>query len=48
MADALSVSYVTANKLARSLEELDILRETTGQSRNRIYVLHEYLHLFTE
>ncbi len=46
MASMLDVSYVTANDLVKDLEALDVLRETTGHSRNRVYSLHEYLELF--
>ena len=46
IAESLHVSYVTANDLVKNLEKLDLLKEATGYSRNRIYVLHEYLGLF--
>jgi Fic family protein len=46
MAAVLGVSYVTANDLAKNFVKLDIFKETTGYSRNRIYSLHEYLELF--
>jgi Fic family protein len=46
MAGLLGVSYVTANDLAKDLVKLDIFKETTGYSRNRIYSLYEYLGLF--
>lgn len=42
----LNITYNTANKLLKDLEELDILQETTGFSRNRLFVLHKYLVLF--
>lgn len=46
IAQVLDVSYVTANDLTSDFVRLGLFRETTGQSRNRIYVLHEYLALF--
>lgn len=46
ISEILEVSYVTANDLAKDFETLDMLKETTGYSRNRIYALTEYLDLF--
>jgi Fic family protein len=42
----LGCSYVTASKVVRQLENLGILRETTGQKRNRAYRYDAYLDLF--
>lgn len=42
----LAVSKPTANAIVNSLTEAKILKEKTGYSRNRIFVLHEYLDLF--
>ena len=42
----LSVSVPTANSLIQDLTKLNILKEITGYSRNRIFVLHEYVDLF--
>jgi len=42
----LNVSISPANTLANELEKKGILKEVTGFSRNRIFVLHEYLNLF--
>ena len=42
----LSVSATTANSLIQDLTKLNILKEITGYSRNRIFVLHEYVDLF--
>jgi Fic family protein len=39
-------SYVTANKLVDQLVELKLLREITGQQRNRRYRYEPYLVLF--
>ncbi len=50
--DAVSVSKiikksnVSAYKLIADLENLNILQETTGSQRGRIYSFHEYLALF--
>ncbi len=46
VADKLGMSFATANRLARSLEELKIIENITGYSRNRFFVLKEYLDLF--
>jgi len=43
---ALSVSTPTANALIKSLVELDILNEITGQQRWRSYAFEAYLKLF--
>jgi Fic family protein len=43
----LGVTAATANRLIKELDNLGILKEMTGFSRNRLYVLHEYLNLFT-
>ncbi len=42
----LGVSFNSANRLIKSLVELAILTEITGYSRNRLFVLKEYLDLF--
>ncbi len=36
----------TSNRLLNSLSDLQILEEITGYSRNRLYVLRDYLNLF--
>ncbi len=45
MQGALGVSYVTANNLAHSFENVGILEEISGQPRNRIYIYSPYLAL---
>ncbi len=42
----LGISFSSANRLLKSLTALGILRETTGHSRNRLFVLEKYLNLF--
>lgn len=41
-----SVSMPSSYKLLASLEELNILKETTGGQRDRVYVFDDYLKLF--
>lgn len=43
---AMGVSNPTAQKLLRDMCQLDILVETTGQMRDRLYAFEPYLHLF--
>ncbi|MEJ7662183.1 MAG: Fic family protein [Hymenobacter sp.] len=43
---ALGGSPTSTNKLLADLENLGILRETTGYKRNRLFVFKEYLALF--
>ena len=44
--EKLNMNFPTANRLLKSLTELGILKESTGHSRNRLFVLEEYLNLF--
>ena len=45
---ALDITQPTANKMIKALIEKDLLRESTGQKRGRVYVFHRYLNLFTK
>lgn len=42
------LSYPNANSLAAKFEELGILKEVTGQKRNRIYEFVEYMDILNE
>jgi hypothetical protein len=42
------VSYANANTIVWDMESLGILREATGQQRNRIFVYEDYIALFRE
>ncbi len=42
------LSYSSANNLAKELEVLGILEETTGKRRNRIFVFKPYMDVFME
>lgn len=44
--EELNMNYPTTNRLLKSLTELGVLTETTGHSRNRLFVLEKYLNLF--
>jgi Fic family protein len=46
VAATLEVSHQTASKLVRDLVKLDLLEESTGYKRNRLFVLRDYLDLF--
>jgi len=43
---ALSVQYVAANNLVQDFMNLGILKEKTGYSRNRIFIMNDYIKLF--
>jgi len=47
VAEFLDVTHRTAMNLIRDFEQLNILRETTGNQRNRRYLFAEYFSLFT-
>jgi Fic family protein len=44
----LGITAPTARKAVELLEDLDVLRETTGKQRDRVYSYHAYLDLLTE
>lgn len=46
IAKKLGISVSAANTMANSLEKTGILKEVTGFSRNRVFILHEYVALF--
>jgi Fic family protein len=45
-AEHLGVTHQSANALVKQLEGLQILNETTGYGRNRLYVFERYFELF--
>ena len=44
--EILNISYVTASSIIQKMEELGILKEITGQKRNKIFRYEPYLRLF--
>jgi hypothetical protein len=46
--DHLEVSHPTANALIQDFTRLNILQETTGYQRNRIFVFDRYFKLFLD
>jgi len=44
----LDISYARANSLVTSLVEMNILQETTGYSRNRIFEFRRYIDTFID
>ena len=47
IADHLNMSRSSANTLVKEMVSMDILKESTGFSRNRMFTLHHYLNLFS-
>ena len=46
--DLLDMNYARANSLVTSLASMSILQETTGYSRNRIFVFRRYIDTFND
>jgi len=46
--EKLNTSFNSVNRLIKSLEDLNILNEITGFSRNRLFMLGKYLDLFNK
>ena len=46
--EKLDTSFNSANRLIKSLVDLNLLDEITGFSRNRLFVLWKYLDLFNK
>ena len=44
--EKIKVSKATINRTIASMIKQNIITETTGNSRNRIYVMEEYLNIF--
>ena len=42
----LQMSHDATSRLVQKFQEFKFLKELTGFSRNRLFVLHEYLNLF--
>ena len=42
----LEISFSSANRLLKSLEEMGILTQIKGHSQGRLFVLEKYLNLF--
>ncbi len=48
VAQALSVTHQTANRLIKNFSDLGILQERTGFQRNRVFQFDQYLQLFLD
>ena len=48
VSNLLGKSISTSNNLIKEMEGMGILKEITGFSRNRIFILHEYLDIFRD
>ena len=46
VADELGVTHQTANALVAEFVKIGILKEMTGQSRNRLFLFDRYFNLF--
>jgi Fic family protein len=47
VAESLGVTFATANILIAALERLGIIREATGNARNRVFIYQPYIDLFS-
>ena len=47
-AQMLGVSYANANDIVADLEDLGVLREITGNARNRFFLYDKYVGLFRD
>ena len=47
MSERLGITYASASTLAKSFEEIGVLKEITGFKRNRLFLFAEYLDLFS-
>jgi Fic family protein len=43
----MNVSYVTASSIIQKMKELGILKEITGQRRNKVFQYEPYFQLFS-
>ncbi|MFO8051872.1 MAG: Fic family protein [Thermoplasmatota archaeon] len=48
ISDLTGLSYQNANKLASRLESIGVLREVTGQKRNRVFEFSDYLDILND
>lgn len=48
IAKLVDVSMVTAYKIASEMEQMDILKEVTGEKRGKMYLFIEYIQLFKD
>ncbi len=46
VAEYLDIKYNSANNLIKDFESLGILEEKTGYSRNRLFIMKDYIQLF--
>ena len=46
VAEHLELSYKSANQLVNTFVEMGLLKEMTGQSRNRVFIFDAYMKLF--
>jgi Fic family protein len=46
IAERLGITHQSASSLIRTFEEMEILRETTGRKKDRLFIFSKYLRLF--